>query len=81
MFIFQVFLDSGLVATSQIAFPEEVTDAVYAVDPYAAKGPNTSVRSIAEDMVFSDGSQYQMAVVTGGTDARYIATLLVGVAV
>jgi protocatechuate 3,4-dioxygenase beta subunit len=78
---FQVFLDSGLVATSQIAFPEEVTDAVYAVEPYAAKGPNTSVRSIAEDMVFSDGSQYQMAVVTGGADPRYIATLLVGVAV
>jgi len=32
-------------------------------------------------MVFSDGSQYQMAVVTGGADARYIATLLVGGAV
>ena len=78
---FQVFLDSGLAATSQIAFPEEVTDAVYAVEPYAAKGPNTSVRSIEEDMVFSDGSQYQIAAVTGGADARYIATLLVGVAV
>ena len=78
---FQVFLDSGLVATSQIAFPEEVTNAVYAVEPYAATGPNTSVGSIAEDMVFSDGSQYQMAAVTGGADARYIATLLVGVAV
>jgi protocatechuate 3,4-dioxygenase beta subunit len=36
---FQVFLESGLAATSQIAFPEEVTDAVYAVEPYAAKGP------------------------------------------
>jgi protocatechuate 3,4-dioxygenase beta subunit len=78
---FEVFLDSGLVATSQIAFPEEVTDAVYAVEPYAAKGPNTSVRSVAEDMVFSDGSQYQMAAVTGGADARYIATLLLGLAV
>ncbi len=78
---FQVFLDSGLAATSQIAFPEDVTDAVYAVEPYVAKGPNTSVRSIEEDMVFSDGSQYQIAAVTGGADARYIATLLVGVAV
>ena len=78
---FQVFLDSGLAATSQIAFPEEVTDSVYAVEPYSAKGPNTSVRSIEEDMVFSDGSQYQIAAVTGGADARYIATLLVGVAV
>jgi protocatechuate 3,4-dioxygenase beta subunit len=58
---FQVFFDSGLVATSQIAFPEDVTAAVYSVEPYAAKGPNTSVRSIEDD-------------------ARYIASLLVGVA-
>ena len=54
---------------------------MYAVEPYAAKGPNSSVRSIEEDMVFSDGSQYQIAAATGGADARYIATLLVGVAV
>ena len=78
---FQVFFDSGLVATSQIAFPEDVTSAAYALEPYAAKGPNTSVRTIEEDMVFSDGSQYQMAAITGAADARYIATLLVGVAV
>lgn len=77
---FQVFLDSGLAATSQIAFPEEVTAAVYAVEPYAAKGPNTSVQGFADDMVFSDGTQYQMASVTGGADARYMASLLVGVA-
>lgn len=78
---FQVFLDSGLAATSQIAFPEEITAAVYAVEPYAAKGPNTSVTSFAQDNVFSDGTQYQIASVTGGADARYIATLLVGVSV
>jgi protocatechuate 3,4-dioxygenase beta subunit len=77
---FQVFLESGLAATSQIAFPEEITAAVYAVDPYAAKGPNTSVTSFAQDNVFSDGTQYQMATVTGGADARYVATMLVGVA-
>ena len=77
---FQAFLGSGLVATSQIAFPDEVTDAVYAVDPYAAKGPNTSVRSVAEDNVFSDGTQYQLASVTGGADTRLMATLLVGIA-
>jgi hypothetical protein len=39
------------------------------------------VRSVEEDVVFSDGSQYQMVAVTGATDVRYIATLLVGVAV
>ncbi len=77
---FQVFLDNGLAATSQIAFPPEVTDAVYAVDPYAAKGPNTSVPTFADDMVFSDGTQYQMATMTGDAAAGYVATLLVGVA-
>jgi len=39
------------------------------------------VQGFADDMVFSDGTQYQMASVTGGADARDMATLLVGVAV
>ena len=78
---FQVFLDSGLAATSQIAFPEDITAAVYAVDPYAAKGPNTSVSNFSQDMVFADGTQYQMASMTGDPNSGYTATLLVGVAV
>lgn len=77
---FQVFLDNGLAATSQIAFPPEITDAVYAVEPYSAKGPNTSVPTFADDNIFSDGTQYQMAVVSGDAGSGYSATLLVGVA-
>jgi hypothetical protein len=50
------------------------------VEPYAAKGPNTSVTTFAEDNVLSDGTQYQMASITGGVDARLMATLLVGLA-
>lgn len=75
---FQVFLGNGLSATSQIAFPPEVTEAVYAVEPYSAKGPNTSVADLSQDNVFSDGTRYQMATVTGDTRALS-ATLLVGV--
>jgi protocatechuate 3,4-dioxygenase beta subunit len=78
---FQVFLDNGLAATSQIAFPPEVTDAVYAVEPYAAKGPNTSVPTFADDNVFSDGTQYQLAAASGDPGAGYSATLLLGMAV
>jgi protocatechuate 3,4-dioxygenase beta subunit len=78
---FQVFLGNGLGATSQIAFPAEATDAVYAVEPYAAKGPNTSVTDISQDMVFSDGSQYQLASVTGDPSAGLEASLLVGLAI
>ena len=77
---FQVFLGNGLTATSQIAFPAEITDAVYAVEPYAAKGPNTSVTDISQDNVFSDGSQYQVASMTGDPASALEASLLVGVA-
>ena len=77
---FQVFFESGLEATSQIAFPEEVTTAVYVAGRYAAKGPNSSVGSFTEDNVFSDGTTYQMASVSGDSDTRLLATLLVGVA-
>lgn len=57
-----------------------MTAAVYAVDPYAVKGPNTSVSGVEADGVFRDGSEYQMASITGGADTRLMATLLVGVA-
>lgn len=77
---FQVFLGNGLAATSQIAFPAEITDAVYSVEPYATKGPNTSVADISQDMVFADGSQYQLASVSGDTASGLEAGLLVGVA-
>lgn len=76
---FEVFLENGLAATSQIAFPAEVTDTVYAVDPYAAKGPNTSVTSFAADNVFSDGTQYQLATLSGDPASGYTATLVVGI--
>jgi hypothetical protein len=46
---FQVYLDSGLVATSQIAFPPEVTDAEYAVEPYAAKGRPLACSDLEEE--------------------------------
>jgi protocatechuate 3,4-dioxygenase beta subunit len=77
---FQVFLDNGLAVTSQLGFPPEVTDAVYAVEPYAAKGPNTSVPTFADDNVFSDGTQYQLAAATGDPASGYTATLAVGIA-
>jgi protocatechuate 3,4-dioxygenase beta subunit len=77
---FQVFFDSGLAVTSQIAFPEDITQAVYDVEPYAAKGQNTSVASNADDGIFSDGTQYQMLSITGGVDAVLVGSLLVGIA-
>lgn len=82
---FQVYLQndtgSAAEATSQIAFPQNVTQAVYASSLYAARGQNTSVTSFAADNVFSDGVDFQLATVTGSVATGYVATLTVGVAV
>ncbi|WP_236250574.1 intradiol ring-cleavage dioxygenase [Microbulbifer sp. ALW1] len=80
---FQVFLfsSSTATATSQIAFPQEITEAVYDSTLYADNGQNSSVGSFASDNVFSDGVSYQLAEVTGDLESGYVATLQVGIAV
>lgn len=81
---FQVYLNDELggtaTATSQIAFPEAVTTAVYDSALYSARGQNTSVPTFADDNVFSDGTTYQVAALAGDTTSGYTATLTVGVA-
>lgn len=80
---FQVFLfSSGTAsATSQIAFPEEITRAVYDSDLYKEHGQNSSVGNFTQDNVFSDGVTYQMAEVTGDIENGYAASLQVGIAI
>lgn len=80
---FQVFLFSSptATATSQIAFPEEITQAVYASALYAEHGQNTSVDGFSSDGIFRDGVTYQLAEVTGDVENGYVATLQVGIAV
>lgn len=81
---FQVYLANNLAvtatATSQIAFPQDVTAAVYGSTLYAARGQNTSVSGFAADNVFSDGTAYQMATVSGDVASGYSASLTVGIA-
>lgn len=77
---FQVYLNNGLVATSQVAFPEVITQVVYNTSLYVAKGQNTSVRSFAADNVFADGTTYQMcSIVTNSATGGYDAELTVGI--
>lgn len=61
--------------------PLAITTAVYNSSLYAARGQNTSVTSFAADNVFSDGTTYQMATVTGDIANGFVATLDVGIAV
>lgn len=80
---FQVFLttyssSAQSTAISQMAFPPEITQAVYNSSLYT-KGQNTSVTSFSADNVFSDGVTYQLATVTGSVDEGYTAELTVGI--
>lgn len=77
---FQVYPNNGLVATSQIAFPEVNTLAVYNTSQYVAKGQNTSVSSFAADNIFVDGAPYQMcSIVTNAASSGYDAALTEGI--
>ena len=79
---FQVFLSSVLRATSQMAFPEDVTKSVYTTDLYKDKGQNTSVSGNATDNVFggsADDLAHEMATITPNeTTGGYNATLTIG---
>ena len=67
-------------ATTQVAFPQAVTQAVYNSSLYAAHGQNSSVASFAADNVFSDGETFQLANISGDVASGYAATLTIGVA-
>lgn len=68
------------IATSQLAFPEDVCDAVYATAGYESSVRTFSRVSLASDSVFrEDGAVHQMATVTGDVRAGYRVSLPVGV--
>jgi protocatechuate 3,4-dioxygenase beta subunit len=76
---FRVYLGLDLQATSQLAFPDTVTSAVYATPLYAAKGDNPTKAS--NDGIFSDGVTYQMPILTANAaTGGYDAELTVGIA-
>ncbi|SNY69294.1 dioxygenase family protein [Paractinoplanes atraurantiacus] len=67
--------------TSQIAFPEQVADAVYATAAgYEQSVANMERISLATDMVFRDDlAAREMATVTGDVDCGYVARLTITV--
>jgi hypothetical protein len=66
--------------TSQLAFPNDVSSAVYASSGHSASAGNLSQISFSSDNIFSDGYSTQLATVTGSLSAAYVATLRVGIA-
>jgi protocatechuate 3,4-dioxygenase beta subunit len=68
------------IKTSQLAFPQGVSEAVYADDRYPVSTENLGDISLESDMVFGeDSAAHQMAIMTGDNDAGYTAVLAVGV--
>ena len=65
--------------TSQLAFPQDPCDQVYATSEYPDSSSNLSRLSLDSDNVFSDGYSLQLAKVTGSVDEGYTATLRVPV--
>jgi protocatechuate 3,4-dioxygenase beta subunit len=75
----EVVLNGRSLKVTQIAFPENVSAAVYASGVYASKGQNPT--SNASDNVFADGVQNELASVVGSPTSGYTATFTVGVSV
>jgi protocatechuate 3,4-dioxygenase beta subunit len=67
------------VATSQLAFPEDVCAVVYASDGYSQSVSNLAGVSLDGDMVFADSYAQQLATMSGSVESGYTATLAVPV--
>jgi len=70
---------SNKLATSQLALPKDVCEAVYATNGYQQSTSNLSRVSLASDMVFSDGVSLQTPSMTGNATSGYVSSLVVGV--
>ena len=65
--------------TSQLAFPQDVCETVYAEEGYDASASNLSGVSLDSDGIFADGVDQQMVTISGSPSAGYTATLTVAV--
>ncbi len=70
---------SNKLRTSQLAFPEDACEQVYATAGYEQSVANLARTSLSNDMVFSDGYSLQLAKVGGSVDGGMTATLNVPV--
>jgi protocatechuate 3,4-dioxygenase beta subunit len=73
----EVFVNSVLKLTTQVAFPDSLNTTVYNSSLYAAHGQNSTTNS--NDQVFSDSYNSELVTITGDTTNGYTATFKVGV--
>jgi len=71
---------SNKIATSQIALPKEICDAIYATDGYSQSAANLAGVSLASDGVFGDdGGAHQLGTVSGSVAGGLAVELAVPV--
>ena len=69
----------AIVATSQLAFPQDVCEEVYATEGYEASVANLAGVSLSSDGIFSDGYDTQLAAMSGSVADGFTAELTVPV--
>ena len=67
---------TNAILTSQIAIPQAVCDAVYALDDYAGSAENLAQLTLDTDNIFSDGYDQQLLTLNGSVDAGYTSEVL-----
>lgn len=70
---------TAITSTSQLAFPEDVCDTVYATAGYERSVAHLRQLSLDTDSVFRDGHDQQLAAVKGSVAEGYTASLTVAV--
>ena len=73
----EIFVNSVLKLTTQVAFPDSLNTTVYNTSLYSAHGQNSTTNS--NDQVFSDSYNSELVTITGDTTNGYTATFKVGV--
>ena len=65
------------IATSQLAFPADVCETVYATDGYSQSVTNLAQVSLESDNVFADGYELELATMSGSVADGFVAELTV----
>jgi len=73
----EVFVNGSSVKTTQMAFPEDVTAAVYTQGVYASRGQNPTTN--ARDGIFADGYTSELATMSGSVGSGLTASLQIGI--
>jgi len=73
----EIFVNSVLKLTTQLAFPDALNTTVYKTSLYSAHGQNSTTNT--NDQVFSDSYTSELVTITGDTTSGYAATFKIGV--